>query len=536
MIKKIFFGFKKNFVFFSPFLFALYSVLFLYSKNEPEYRPHVIITPIILSLILTAIVFFAFKFIFKNAAKAVVAASLLTFISLSYGRFLEAENDLSIHIGSITATSYPIIFAITAVLFVLLILILLKTSKNLLVLNKTLIIIASILIIFPFFGIVSYETKSGRIFKPEPKQTKASLKIEPKPFSGKRPDIYYIILDRYDGQKALSEQLNFDNSKFLNFLRSKGFYVPKNSTTNYPKTFLSFAASLNMEYPDYLTKQTNGGASSDESLVTPLIQNNKVIEYLKDRGYKYIQVGSWWQPTTTNPNADISFYPPKKGYLYADEFTTGFLNTTIAAPFFQWIFHDPIDVSTDPQNNLHRQAGLYQLKTFQKIPEIEGPKFIFAHILLPHDPFVFDENCKPVSEATTNAKSHQENYISQLECTNTKTEEMINNILSKNKTKPIIILQADEGTFPINSPLPPKQSWGTATDTALKEKFPILNAYYFPDKSTDTLYDTITPVNSFRVLFNTYFGENLPLLFDKNFVFQDEENYYKFIDVTERIK
>lgn len=535
-MKKTIVWLKRNVVCFSPFLFAFYSVLFLYSKNEPEYRPHVIIAPIILSLIFTAIVFFAFKFLFKNVAKATIAASVLTFITLSYGRFLEAENNLSIHIGSITIASYPIVFAVTAVLFVLLILALLKTSKNLLVLNKMLIIVASILIIFPLFGTISYEAKTGRIFKPNPKQTKKSLKIEPKPFSGKRPDIYYIILDRYDGQKSLSEQLNFDNSKFLNFLKSKGFYVPTNSTTNYPKTFLSFAASLNMEYPDYLTEETNGGSSPDQSIVTPLIQNNKVVEYLKERGYKYIQVGSWWQPTTTNPNADISFYPPKKGYPYADEFTTGFLNTTMAAPLFEWLFHNPIDVSTDPQNNLHRQAGLYQLKTFEEIPKIKGPKFVFAHILLPHDPFVFDKNCKPISEVITEAKTHQENYVNQLECTNTKAEEMINNILSRNGTKPVIILQADEGTFPMNSPLPPRQSWGTATDTALEEKFPILNSYYFPDKSTSALYDTITPVNSFRVLLNTYFGENLPLLPDKNYVFQDEENYYKFTDVTERIK
>lgn len=88
----------------------------------------------------------------------------------------------------------------------------------------------------------------------------------------------------------------------------------------------------------------------------------------------------------------------------------------------------------------------------------------------------------------------------------------------------------------MNDPLPPKQAWGKASDTALAEKYPILNAYYFPDNKTEALYDTITPVNSFRVVFNTYFDQNLPLLPDRNYVFEDEDNYYKFIEVTNRIE
>ena len=32
----------------------------------------------------------------------------------------------------------------------------------------------------------------------------------------------------------------------------------------------------------------------------------------------------------------------------------------------------------------------------------------------------------------------------------------------------------------------------------------ILNVYYFPDGAYHMLYDTITPVNSFRILFNKF--------------------------------
>lgn len=525
---------KKKYPYVSPFLIALYTVLFLYSQNQPEYRLQVLIVPVVISLIFALAIFVISKFALKNWGKAAIVSSVFIFISLSYGRFLNEENDFSFPLGGITISSPVLVFFILLIAFSVFVYAMIRTKRNVLPLNKAFVVVSLILLLFPLYNIVSYEVKTKRMLRAEKKVEK--LPYKPVSFNGERPDIYYIILDRYDGARSLKEQLNYDNSSFLDFLSKKGFYVPKNSTTNYPKTFLSFGASLNMEYMDLLTDQTNGGASSDQSIVTPLIRNNKIVEYLKNRGYKYVQVGSWWQPTTTNPNADISFYPPKKGYPYADEFTTGFLNTTIAAPIFQIMFHDPMDVSVDPQNNIHRSAAIYEFNAMKEVPRIPGPKFVFAHILLPHDPFVFDKDCNPITEKQVAEKTHQKNYVEQLKCANKKTEEMISTILSTSKTPPVIILQADEGTFPMNSPLPPKQGWGTASDQALREKFPILNSYYFPGKDTSMLYDTITPVNSFRVLFNTYFGENFPLLPDRNYVFQDEENYYKFKDVTDIVK
>jgi hypothetical protein len=59
----------------------------------------------------------------------------------------------------------------------------------------------------------------------------------------------------------------------------------------------------------------------------------------------------------------------------------------------------------------------------------------------------------------------------------------------------------------------------------------ILNAYYFPDKQYQGLHDRITPVNSFRVVLNTFFGAQIPLLEDRSF-FSTWAEPYQFIDVT----
>ena len=69
----------------------------------------------------------------------------------------------------------------------------------------------------------------------------------------------------------------------------------------------------------------------------------------------------------------------------------------------------------------------------------------------------------------------------------------------------------------------------------LDERFSIMNAYYFPDKDYSSLYPSITPVNTFRVIFNKYFDENLPLLPDNNY-FSTIYHPYEFIEVTEMLK
>jgi hypothetical protein len=61
----------------------------------------------------------------------------------------------------------------------------------------------------------------------------------------------------------------------------------------------------------------------------------------------------------------------------------------------------------------------------------------------------------------------------------------------------------------------------------------ILNAYFFPNRKYDGLYSRISPVNSFRVVFNTFFGGSLELLPDRNY-FSTWNDPYLFIDVTDR--
>lgn len=536
IFKKNFPKIKKTLIFSSPFLISLYPLLFLYANNIGEFPENVLFLPLLMSLGLAIIVLGVCRVIFKKIEIAAPIASALLFICLSYSRFYEqAQNFIpsfdNLHISSKLIYLFIILLLLSVFTFFVL-----RYRKHLLLINKTLSVGAFILVFIALLQITVFELQEGRLWRGDIYLTRKNI---PKSIQIPKnsPDIYYFIFDKYAGQRALSEQYKFDNSSFLNFLKEKGFYVPDNSTTNYPKTFLSLSSSLNLEYVNFLTAQTKSGKSSDESITTPLIQDNKVVQFLRQRGYSYIHMGSWWQPTAENPNADKNFIVYKGSYWGTDEFTTGFINTTAFASILNRIRKNPINVSMNPANNDHRRRLYYEFDTAtNQIPQIPGPKFVFAHILAPHDPFVVDENCTPITEKTVSERTSQVNYLNQLKCTNIKIKELVNSILLKSKTPPVIIFQADEGPFPMNSPLPDNQSWSAASEQTLREKFPIFNAYYFPGVTDTHLYNSITPVNSFRILFNDYFGTNYPLLPDKNYIFQDGSDYYKFIDVTSKVK
>ena len=63
----------------------------------------------------------------------------------------------------------------------------------------------------------------------------------------------------------------------------------------------------------------------------------------------------------------------------------------------------------------------------------------------------------------------------------------------------------------------------------------ILNAFYLPGISMDAISPTITPVNTFRLIFNLYFGTDFPLLPDKSYIIKDMDHPYLFIDVTDKL-
>jgi hypothetical protein len=315
-------------------------------------------------------------------------------------------------------------------------------------------------------------------------------------------DIVYVLPDRYAGAATL-RRYGFDNSGFLEALRDRGFYVAGRTLGNYQKTAHSMAASLGMRYMDSLVAASP--APDDWAPVFEEIRGSRVATFLQERGYEYVSVGSWWPPTAEDPEADR--------------------NVRFALP------------PGLPNERGLRVATLRQFEEIARAATRPGPQFVLAHVLLPHPPYVFDRYGGPYTKREREGVSRDDQYVEQLRFTNVLLLQLVDRLLAGPAIEdPIVILQSDEGPHPLPYEYDRFWNWFGATDAQLKEKFRLLNAYHLPGVEAEALSPSISPVNSFRVVLDEYFGQDLALLPDRAFVFRDEAHLYDFHEVTDRLR
>jgi hypothetical protein len=156
-------------------------------------------------------------------------------------------------------------------------------------------------------------------------------------------------------------------------------------------------------------------------------------------------------------------------------------------------------------NEQHRERILFVFDRLERVPEIQGPKFVFAHIMAPHPPYSFMADGTAVADpdvfSLLDYSTHKDGYRNQVTFVNRRVLEAVTAILGGSDVEPIIILQGDHG----------------ATGATQEDRMKILNAYYLPGGGGEAVYPEISPVNSFRVVFNEYFGAHLALLEDRSY-------------------
>jgi hypothetical protein len=344
-----------------------------------------------------------------------------------------------------------------------------------------------------------------------------------------RPDVYYIVLDGYGRADILQELYGFDNTEFIEDLSNKGFVVPKNIHSNYPKTALSVSSTLNMNYIETIAPGLQD--SFYWWLMSPLIEHSEVQTFFEQAGYKTVSIATDWS-ITDNTTTDYYFKPYP---VHLNSFEEFLLASTPLG-----ILHFVLDkVAFIPSMDTHRQLVIYNFETLSKMSEIEGPKFIFAHILSPHPPFVFDSGGNPIN--TNNPftfndandfhgtqEQYRQEYTGQVEFVNQRLERMVDSILKNSDTPPIIILQADHGPGMLTD-------FRSAENTCIKERFSPFAAYYLPGLDADVIPQDITPVNLFRIIFNQYFSTDFPMLDNRYYYFLDTVYIYRKVDVSSRI-
>lgn len=507
---------KKSFLVY-PFVIAILPALALYAYNAQELSLSIVLVPLGIALAFALLLFFPAWLICRNVNKAGIILSLFLVLLFSTGHVFTLTRWLGI---SGPYAGAALLFLIWALLFPCLVYLILRTSKTLRYPTIILNVVAIFLLLSCSVRIGVNEVKRLALAQ-DSLGSETAVQLDPEGIQ-ELPDIYYIVLDRYASATTLTEDYDYDNSEFVDYLADKGFYVASESTANYVRTLQSLASSLNMEYLDYMDEE-----SSDLLPLNLKLEDHAVQRTLKSAGYTFVHVGSWWGPTRENSFADVNINYNAE----ISEFSESLLSNVM-----------PYSVCTElglieDKYTSQWKRTLFEFEQMAEIAQMEEPTFVVAHMLVPHLPYVFDSDGSFLPPEEAIERSDRDNYVNQLIATNTMVTGLIDQLLSDSGVPPIIVLQADEGPYPDRYMADHRNfNWEEATDEELRKKMGILNAYYLPGVDSSALYQSITPVNSFRLVFDLYFDAGLGLLDDASYVYQDYYHPYKFLDVTDKVK
>jgi hypothetical protein len=335
------------------------------------------------------------------------------------------------------------------------------------------------------------------------------------------PDIYFIILDAYGRADVLESMYGVDNSAFIARLENKGFYVASQSHSNYIQSIFSIPSGLNFSY---LESEPAGAPAAE--YFTGLIADNQLMRTLKPCGYQTIAFETGFS-FSDRPQVDL--------YLSSGSPLNNFEDLLLADSPLDWLpqalYQKPPAYSYEG----HRERVLFTFEELAAIPERPGPKLVFAHIISPHPPFVFDAQGNAIQPPRSYSigdgddyrgdwEEYRQGYTGQVQFVNRMLEKTIDAILSKSSTPPVIIIQGDHGPGGF-------LDWDSPEQTCLWERASIFNAYYLPGTEVNALSPDISPVNSFRIVLKTYFDANLELLPDRTY-FTSHRLTRQIIDIT----
>lgn len=518
-----------------PILFSMYPVLHTYLINTQYITKNSLWRPLTISVLIFSVVYLLLSRLYKSTAKGALATTVTIFLFYTYGRLLYTSPDYNIF--GFIIQSYVMLYYIYFGFFVTFLMFLKvkpSISPNI---AKFLNLLSIFLLIITFVtnstygqNVLGTSTKrSQQISKEFKTQT---VTYNPKLEVGAAPDIYYIILDGHTRSDNLTKVFDLDNSEFTDGLRDLGFLVTELSYTNYMQTQLSLASSLNMEYLDKLPPLV-GERSNDRTTLNQLRIDSVVVNKLVDSGYQKVYVNGAWNyhfnELSTLEEAGFTLTSEDQLPDYLNQLEKVLIGTSIL---------------TDPTTSVYDQYRKMLLNSYtlsKTVARIDEPTITYMHVLSPHPPFVWDEFGNPFDPKVIVLDNGEDGdkfnlgsikyyygYRNAVKKIDALTLDLVQDIVENSPEPPIIIIQGDHGSGA-------GLVWENMEKTDLENRFAILNAYYLPGIDSSDLPKDITPVNTFRYIFNKYFGTEYSMLEDKHY-FSRWSAPHEFIDVTDRIK
>jgi len=490
-------NFVKRFckIFLPSILVAIFPVIFLYNNNATKLYFQSIFLPLSIMFVITLLVTGVSLLVNKSSDSQALIESIIFliffyFYGTTYDFLLKRDVFQIEHI-----TFLPIYFFLVFLIIEFIKKFIHSEGKYLFFGTELLF---GGLILFNFLGIIPIELqkiKSNQVGEEStsPAVTKTNF--------ANRPDVYYIVFDESVGFDAMRTYWKYDKvDDFENFLKSKGFFVAEGSRSKTHETMIELASRLNFE-----DMSLQKGFSALEWF--DAISNNKVMQLFKSYGYTTIVLdqvkaaNGYVNKTPMTADYNLSSNNVYSGLGKVDDFFFLVFNRSMLRPFCDRIHQ------SDPLIIQHRNDVQFFFDKLAHLDEFPSPKFVYAQVLLTHVPLIFDENGNMVD-----AKYYYDwnYYLESYKYEITRTTQLINSILEQAdpKNPPIILIQSDHGFRNILDGHPGSTVLPNYPD---EYKYEIINALLLPGYDTSQLPDNLNPTDTFPIILNHYFNENIPL-------------------------
>ncbi len=467
---------------------VLFPVFFvLHSVNEYNIDPlhnGVFQLMLVYTIAMVSLCFLAWL-VFRNLTKAAIFSFTLMAFNFFFGLL---QDFLKKNLAGTIMVKYSFILTLFLLVFVVLFIYLRRSKNNF---EKLCSYLNYLFILLLFIDLVQIGLKENKTI---PTQQISSCK------DCAKPDIYLIIADEYAGAQQLRDQFGFDNSSYEKALQERGFHVLQNTRANYNFTMHSMASMLNL---DYLHGLNGKYFRHDEVFICRrMIEKNVFTSYLEKEGYKIYNYSFF----------DLEDHPKIIQHYYFTSVDT-YINrqTLLGRMNYDLGFHlaskekkESIRMNDDHNNKLVMQS------TMEAATEkSQAPKFVYTHFTMPHHPYYYDRNEKPLAFEGLSGEALKKAYTEYLQYANGKFLQLIDTIQSKSATPPVIIFMSDHGFRQFKGP------------EAKKYYFMNINAISLPGKNYSRFYDGMTNVNMIRALSNEIFRQQFPMLKDET-IFLEE--------------
>lgn len=476
--------------FFLPALAAVFPTLFFYANNVYELLLTHLARTALTYILLSAVVYLLFLALFR---KGPLKAANATLIFLVFFNFYGTLESLLIRLDW-----FPVRFYTTLPLILLLVFYSIwllnklkeQTAKGLW--NVAVVFFVGLAII-NLVTILPAELTKQKTADQQPLQTSQVNLVANK----NQPDIYYILLDEFSGFEPMRQY--WHNSKvegFASFLTNNGFEIFEDSHGSSIDSIHQMATRLNYQiYPFTPDQETINQWFND-------IADNKAMSYLKETGYTIITFNEllYPYPAVKPITADVAYnyndIPATNLGVFFDDFWILVADKTM----LKEVSHYYKILGSDQHSNFI----FFTAKKIGDLDDVSSPKFVYTHLMLPHSPFMFDENGNPTPPSTYIDYGY---YLGNYNFSIFLVKKMVNEILNDADpgNPPVIILQSDHGLRNF------AEYQGQLPDYPEEYKTSILYARLIPGYESTHSAQESDPINTFPILFNYLFDANIPL-------------------------